>query len=105
MGGCVDEELAAWPCLGSLGGMPVRLSGLNLSIRFLLLINIVSLHRRRFARKYVTHIGCWSLMTAERYLPVIIDYCGVGQRFAVTDPVDLERAFSFFKEQGDSLGG
>ena len=43
-------------------------------------------------------------MTAERYLPVIIDYCGVGQRFAVTDPVDLERAFSFFKEQGDSLG-
>jgi hypothetical protein len=44
-------------------------------------------------------------MTAERYLPVIIGYCGVGQLFAVTDPVELERAFSFFKEQGDSLGG
>jgi len=44
-------------------------------------------------------------MTAERYLPVIIDYCGVWQRSAVTDLVDLARAFSSFKEQGDSLGG
>ncbi|MFT7206566.1 MAG: hypothetical protein ACI9JU_001321, partial [Pseudohongiellaceae bacterium] len=38
MGGCACEALATWLCLGSLGGMPVRLSGLNLSIGFFLLI-------------------------------------------------------------------
>ncbi|MFT5842848.1 MAG: hypothetical protein ACI80L_001638 [Pseudohongiellaceae bacterium] len=65
--------------------MLARLSGLNLSIRFLLLIYAASLHRRPYARKYVTHNGCWPLMTAGGYLPIIIDYCGVGQLSAVTN--------------------
>ena len=87
MDGCACEVLASWLYLEPLGDMPVRLSGLNLLIRFLLLIYAASLHRRRYSSKYVTHNGCWPMMTADRYLPVIIDNCGVGQRSAVTDPV------------------
>jgi hypothetical protein len=46
------------------GGMPVRLSGLNLLNRFLLFIYAASLQSRRYARNYVAHNGCWPLMTA-----------------------------------------
>jgi hypothetical protein len=63
--------------------MPVRLSGLNLLNRFLLFIYAASLQSRRYARNYVAQQ--WMLASNDRCRPVIIDYCGVGQRAAVTD--------------------
>jgi hypothetical protein len=55
-----------------------------------LLINYfkaASLHRRPYARKYVKHNEHWTLMTAGRSLPIILDYCHVGQLTALTRPL------------------